>query len=39
MLKVAGEVRGYLLGAKPEHEARMTAFEVRKLAFNSGEEM
>lgn len=39
ILKVAGEVRGYLLGAKHEHEAGMTAFEVRKLAFNSGEEM
>jgi Glycosyl transferase family 2 len=39
ILKVAGEVRGYLLGAKHEHETGMTAFEVRKLAFNSGEEM
>ncbi len=39
ILKVAGEVRGYLLGSKPKHEAGMTAFEIRKIAFNSGEEM
>jgi len=39
ILKVAGEVRGYLLGSKQRHETGMTAFEVRKLAFNSGEEM
>ena len=39
ILKVAGEVRGYLLGVKHKHETGMTAFEVRKLAFNSGEEM
>jgi hypothetical protein len=39
ILKVTGEVRGYLLGAKPEHETEMTGFEVRKLALNSGEEI
>jgi hypothetical protein len=39
VLKVAGEVRGYLLGSKREHETGMTAFEVRKLAFNSREEV
>jgi glycosyltransferase involved in cell wall biosynthesis len=39
LLKVAGEVRGYLLGSKRKHDTGMTAFEVRKLAFNSGEEI
>lgn len=39
ILKVAGEVRGYLFGLKHKHETGMTAFEVRKLAFNAGEEM
>ena len=37
-LKVAGEVRGYLFGVSDSAEDRMTDFEVRKLAFNSGEE-
>ncbi|MFN2603721.1 MAG: glycosyltransferase family 2 protein [Gemmatimonadaceae bacterium] len=39
ILKAAGEVRGYLLGSRQKHETGMTAFEVRKLAFNSGEEI
>ena len=38
VLKVAGEVRGYLLGSKNKHETGMTAFEVKKLAFNLGDE-
>jgi hypothetical protein len=38
VLKVMGEVRGYLFGANEKIEAGMTAFEVKKLAFNSGEE-
>lgn len=39
ILKVAGEVRGYVFGSRHDHDAGMTAFEVKKLAFNSGEEM
>jgi hypothetical protein len=38
ILKAAGEMRGYLLGAPESAEEGMTAYEVRKLAFNSGEE-
>jgi Glycosyl transferase family 2. len=38
LLKVLGEVRGYLFGKNEKIEAGMTAFEIRKLAFNSGEE-
>ncbi len=38
VLKAAGEMRGYLLGAPHSAEKGMTGFEVRKLAFNSGEE-
>lgn len=38
MLKAAGEMRGYLLGAPESAEEKMTGFEVRKLAFNTGEE-
>ena len=38
ILKVMGEVRGYIFGASRESEEKMTAFEVRKLAFNAGEE-
>jgi hypothetical protein len=39
VLKVAGEVKGYIFGASRESEAAMTAFEVNKLAINAGEEM
>ena len=38
MVKAAGEMRGYLFGAPESAEEEMTGFEVRKLAFNSGEE-
>ncbi len=38
ILKVLGEVRGYLFGASEKSEAAMTAFEIKKLAFNAGEE-
>jgi hypothetical protein len=38
ILKAAGELRGYLLGASESAEVGMTGYEVRKLAFNSGEE-
>jgi hypothetical protein len=38
MVKAAGEMRGYLLGAPESAEEEMTGYEVRKLAFNSGEE-
>ncbi|MEO8193791.1 MAG: glycosyltransferase family A protein [Gemmatimonadales bacterium] len=38
LLKVAGEFRGYLTGVTHSAEERMTAYEVRKLAFNAGEE-
>jgi len=38
IVKTAGEVRGYLLGAPESAEEKMTGFEVRKLAFNAGEE-
>ena len=38
ILKAAGELRGYLLGAPESAEVGMTGYEVRKLAFNSGEE-
>ncbi len=38
ILKVVGEVRGYLFGTNEKIEAGMTAYEVKKLAFNSGEE-
>jgi len=38
MVKAAGEMRGYLLGAPKSAEEEMTGYEVRKLAFNSGEE-
>ena len=38
ILKVLGEVRGYVFGASEKSEAKMTAFEIRKLAFNAGEE-
>lgn len=38
IVKAAGEMRGYLLGAPESAEEEMTGFEVRKLAFNSGEE-
>ena len=37
-LKAAGEMRGYLFGAPPSAEEGMTGYEVRKLAFNAGEE-
>ena len=37
VFKAAGEARGYLLGAPHSAEVGMTAFEVEKLAFNSGE--
>jgi hypothetical protein len=37
MLKAAGEMRGYLLGASDSAEEGMTGYEVRKLAFNSRE--
>lgn len=36
VLKAAGEARGYLFGAPHSAEAGMTAFEVKKLAFNTG---
>jgi len=38
ILKVLGEVRGYVFGVSEESEAKMTAFEIKKLAFNAGEE-
>lgn len=38
MVKAAGEMRGYLFGAPESAEEEMTNYEVRKLAFNSGEE-
>lgn len=38
LLKCLGEFRGYLAGAGDSDERRMTGFEVRKIAFNSGEE-
>ena len=38
MVKAAGELRGYLLGIPKSAEEEMTGYEVRKLAFNSGEE-
>jgi hypothetical protein len=38
MVKAAGEMRGYLLGVPDSAEEEMTGYEVRKLAFNSGEE-
>jgi hypothetical protein len=38
MVKAAGEMRGYLLGPPESAEEEMTGYEVRKLAFNSGEE-
>lgn len=38
IVKAAGEMRGYLLGAPESAEEKMTGFEVRKLAFNTGEE-
>lgn len=38
-LKAAGEMRGYLLGASASAEEGMTGYEVRKLAFNAGEEI
>jgi hypothetical protein len=38
VVKAAGEMRGYLFGAPESAEERMTGFEVRKLAFNTGEE-
>lgn len=38
MVKAAGEMRGYLLGIPDSAEEEMTGYEVRKLAFNSGEE-
>jgi hypothetical protein len=38
MVKAAGEMRGYLLGIPESAEEEMTSYEVRKLAFNSGEE-
>ena len=38
MVKAAGEMRGYLFGAPESAEEDMTGYEVRKLAFNSGEE-
>lgn len=37
-LKIAGEVTAYALGPNKERETRMTAYEIKKLAFNSGEE-
>lgn len=36
VLKAAGEMRGYLFGASASAEEGMTAFEVKKLAFNEG---
>jgi hypothetical protein len=38
MVKAAGEMHGYLLGVPDSAEEEMTGYEVRKLAFNSGEE-
>ena len=38
VFKSVGEMRGYLLGVSDSAEEGMTGFEVRKLAFNSGEE-
>lgn len=38
MLKAAGEMRGYLLGAPESAEKGMTAFEVKKLVFNGNQE-
>ena len=38
MVKAAGEMRGYLLGIPESAEEEMTGYEVRKLAFNSGQE-
>lgn len=38
ILKTAGEMRGYLLGAPESAEERMTGYEVRKLDSNSGQE-
>jgi len=38
IVKAAGEMRGYLFGAPKSAEEEMTGYEVRKLAFNSGEE-
>ena len=38
IVKAAGEMRGYLVGAPESAEERMTGYEVRKVAFNSGEE-
>lgn len=35
-LKAAGEMRGYLFGASTSAEEGMTAYEVKKLAFNAG---
>lgn len=37
VFKAVGEARGYLFGAPHSAEEGMTAFEVEKLAFNSGE--
>jgi hypothetical protein len=38
IVKAAGEMRGYLLGAPESSEEKMTGYEVRKLAFNLGDE-
>lgn len=38
IVKAAGEMRGYLVGAPESAEERMTGYEVRKVAFNTGEE-
>lgn len=38
VLKAAGEMRGYFFGASRGAEEGMTGYEVRKLAFNAGEE-
>jgi hypothetical protein len=38
ILKVVGEIRGYLFGMNEKLEASMTAYEIKKLAFNAGEE-
>jgi hypothetical protein len=38
IVKAAGEMRGYLIGAPKSAEEKMTGFEVRKLAFNEGKE-
>jgi hypothetical protein len=37
-LKIAGEATGYARGPSKEYENRMTAYEIKKLALNSGEE-